>query len=254
MRRLRPPVAWMRAHRTLLEGPVQMFVVVEGEVRHGDRRGRTLGFPTANIHGPDAVRLDGVYAGTLQVHPAADGPSYVTAVSVGHRPTFYGRDAQRLLEAHLLNFSGDLYGTEVRVELHTRLRPQRKYVDHRTLVDQLRVDVEATRAWARASGLDHLLGRHSTDPARSTPGRDGNIRPTPVIRRASRLGAQRSAERVRRREEAIARALTEPAFVANPSPEWLAQYVGVPVDFARKYLEAREESASTRSPGRDHLA
>ena len=52
-----------------------MIVVVEGTVQHGDRRGRELGFPTANIHGVDAVRLDGVYAGILQVEPSADGPS-----------------------------------------------------------------------------------------------------------------------------------------------------------------------------------
>jgi riboflavin kinase/FMN adenylyltransferase len=136
-----------------------LIAVVQGTVQRGDTRGRELGFPTANVHGPDAVRLDGVYAGVLQLDPNADGPSYVTAVSVGHRPTFYGRDAMRLLEAHLLDFAGDLYGVDVRIELHSRLRPQRKYVDDRTLIRQLRVDVEATRAWALSNGLEHLLGR-----------------------------------------------------------------------------------------------
>ncbi|MFC9664015.1 riboflavin kinase [Nocardia sp. NPDC127606] len=137
-----------------------LIAVVEGKVQHGDRRGRELGFPTANIHDPDAVRLDGVYAGILHVGPTDDGPSYVAAVSVGHRPTFYGANALRLLEAHLLDFSGDLYGRRVRIELHSRLRPQRKYVDDLTLVRQLRLDVEATRAWAFANGVGDLVGNN----------------------------------------------------------------------------------------------
>jgi len=141
-----------------------LIAVVEGLVQHGDRRGRELGFPTANVHGPDSVRLDGVYAGLLQVEPADGGPSYVAAVSVGHRPTFYGRRAMRLLEAHLLDFADDLYGRSVRIELYSRLRPQRKYVDELTLVRQLDLDVEATRTWASATGLDHLVGgpRHGS--------------------------------------------------------------------------------------------
>lgn len=142
------------------------FVVVEGLVQQGDRRGRELGFPTANVHGPDSVRLDGVYTGLFQVEPVANGPSYVAAVSVGHRPTFYGRNSLRLLEAHLLDFAGDLYGRHVRIELHSRLRPQRKYVDELTLVNQLRLDVEATRMWASANGLSHLVGLPSSDPPR----------------------------------------------------------------------------------------
>ena len=92
-------------------------VVIEGFVEHGDERGRRLGFPTANLHDVSAVGLDGVYAATFQIDPANDGPRYVAAVSVGRRPTYYGRHGVRLLEAHVLDFHGDLYGRRVRVEL-----------------------------------------------------------------------------------------------------------------------------------------
>lgn len=67
-------------------------VVIEGFVEHGDERGRQLGFPTANLHDVSVVRLDGVYAATFQIDPARSGPTYVAAVSVGRRPTYYGRD------------------------------------------------------------------------------------------------------------------------------------------------------------------
>jgi len=135
-------------------------LVVEGVVEHGDERGRHLGFPTANLSDVAAVRLDGVYAATLQIEPDAGGTRHVAAVSVGHRPTYYNRDGLRLLEAHLLDFEGDLYDLRVRIELHVRLRPQHRFVDTPTLVRQLRLDVDATRAWALTNGLESLL-----DPA-----------------------------------------------------------------------------------------
>jgi Riboflavin kinase len=217
------------------------IAVVRGTVQHGDRRGRELGFPTANVHGPDAVRLDGVYVGILQVGPDADGPSYVTAVSVGHRPTFYGREGQRLLEAHLLDFEGDLYGRHVRIDLHHRLRPQRKYVDEQTLVRQLRLDVEAARAWALVNGMDHLLRSSSSRSPRS-PAVDGGRRTgsRPVIRRKKRAGALKSAERRARREQQIRQAMAECDTDADVSPEWLAQRVGLPLDHARWYLRSRD--------------
>ena len=119
---------------------------VRGVVEHGDERGRTLGFPTANVAVPEHGLRDGVWAGTVRVGP--DGAEHVAAVSVGHRPTYYGRDGARLLEAHLLDFSGDLYGREVVVSLHVRLRPQRRFSGSADLVQQLRRDVADTRAWA----------------------------------------------------------------------------------------------------------
>ena len=223
----------------------EFIAVVEGIVQPGDRRGRELGFPTANIHGSDAVQLDGVYAGILQVEPDADGPRYVTAVSVGHRPTFYGRDALRLLEAHLLDFAGDLYGRNVRIELHSRLRPQRKYADHHTLVRQLRVDVEATRSWAFANGLGGLLGRFSPESPRSSAAGGDPTHSTPVVRRKKRAGAFKSAERQERREQQIRQALEECGAQEDLSPEWLAERIDLPIDYARWYLGSTQERSTS---------
>ena len=86
-------------------------VFVEGIVEHGDQRGRVLGFPTANVVIDSDVATDGVWAGIAEV----DGASYVAVVSVGRRATFYGCGGIRLLEAHLLDFAGDLYDRRIMV-------------------------------------------------------------------------------------------------------------------------------------------
>lgn len=151
-------------------GPVprQRDVVLDvaGVVEHGDERGRLLGFPTANVAVPEHGLRDGVWAGTVQVDASRGGGGgaggggrlHVAAVSVGHRPTFYGRDGHRLLEAHLLDFTGDLYDRPVVVRLHVRLRPQRRFEGTAELVEQVHRDVAGTRAWAVGAGLGHLLG------------------------------------------------------------------------------------------------
>jgi len=159
---------------------------------------------------------------------------------VGHRPTFYGRDGLRLLEAHLLDFEGDLYGRHVRIELHARLRRQCTYVDARALARQLRLDVEATRAWSRANGWEDLLKLSSSDSGESS-GVDGwAIRSKPVIRRKKHSGAVRSAERQMRREQQFRQAIDECGAFEDVSPEWLAQRVGVPVGCAEWYLASLE--------------
>ena len=207
----------------------EALIVVEGVVQHGDERGRELGFPTANVLGTEAVRLDGVYAGTVQVDPERRGPTFVAAVSVGHRPTFYGRDGLRLLEAHLLGFNGDLYDKTVRIELHVRLRPQHRYVDAPTLVRQLHLDVEATRAWACANGLEELLTVDRPTQARWAH-RAATGAPAPVRRRKRRDPKVVQAARARRREELIADALHE-ADPAALSHEWLADRTGLPLGY-----------------------
>lgn len=112
-------------------------LVVTGEVVHGDQRGRLLGFPTANVRiDADAVPRFGVYAARLDGSPAA--------VSVGVRPTF-GDDRQPLLEAHVLDFSGDLYGRQVSVELLEFIRDERAFDDAETLIAQMRDDVAKVR-------------------------------------------------------------------------------------------------------------
>jgi len=117
---------------------------VRGVVSHGDARGRTLGFPTANIPVPIEVVLpaDGVYAGHY-LRP--DGTSHVTAISLGRRPTFYEERGARLLEAHLLDFEDDLYGEIGVIRFERLLRGQRRFESIEALVDQLGHDVDATR-------------------------------------------------------------------------------------------------------------
>lgn len=141
-----------------------LIAAVEGKVQRGDRRGRLLGFPTANVHLSDDERLDGVYAGTCRIGTVPEERQYVAAVSVSNRPTFYGTQGMRLLEAHLLGFNGDLYDMEVRVELLAPLRSNQKFHDASALVDQLREDVRLTRSWAVANGLEPLLGQAEASP------------------------------------------------------------------------------------------
>jgi riboflavin kinase / FMN adenylyltransferase len=112
--------------------------MVEGEVVGGDKRGRELGFPTANLI-PDErlVTLEhGVYAAFANGHPAA--------VNVGTRPTF-DSDLGVLIETYLINFSGDLYGQTLRVAFVERLRPELAFDDVDTLVTQMQADVEDVR-------------------------------------------------------------------------------------------------------------
>ncbi|SHN47933.1 riboflavin kinase [Cryptosporangium aurantiacum] len=127
-------------------------IVVQGVVRPGDRRGRLLGFPTANLHDTDAVRLDGVYAGAVLLDDAGTG-AVPAVVSVGRRPTYYGGEGVRLLEAYLLDWAGDLYGRLIRVELHRHLRPQRRFEGTADLIGQIARDVAATRTWAGAGSI-----------------------------------------------------------------------------------------------------
>ena len=84
-------------------------------------------------------------AGTVTL---GDGSAYAATVSVGRRVTFYGRNGFRLVEAYLLDFSGDLYGQWVEARLCSRLRLQRRFPDVDALIEQMRQDVEDTRAWA----------------------------------------------------------------------------------------------------------
>jgi len=145
------------AHTPVVPQQRDVVLHVEGVVEHGDERGRLLGFPTANIGVPEHGLRDGVWAGTVQIDPQHDGPVHVAAVSIGHRPTYYGKDGDRLLEANLLDFTGDLYDKKVLVRLHVRLRPQRRFSGSAELVDQMQVDIADTRTWAVTEGLGHLL-------------------------------------------------------------------------------------------------
>jgi riboflavin kinase / FMN adenylyltransferase len=123
-----------------LGAPFQM----RGEVVSGDRRGRELGFPTANLIPDDALVCPGhgVYACLAETE---DGPGVVpAAVNVGVRPTFVtGRG--ELVEAYLLDFEGDLYGTQLRLRFIERLRGERRFGSAQELVEQMHRDVALTR-------------------------------------------------------------------------------------------------------------
>jgi riboflavin kinase/FMN adenylyltransferase len=116
---------------------------LEGIVVRGDRRGREIGFPTANLSlAPHvAVPADGVYAAWLARR--GNGGSERAAVSIGSNPTFSGRE--RRVEAYILDFDGDLYGERLALDFAVRLREQRTYDGIGPLVDQIEKDVAETR-------------------------------------------------------------------------------------------------------------
>jgi len=120
--------------------------MVEGEVVSGDQRGRELGFPTANIVPDDRLAIPGhgVYAAFANGVPAA--------VNVGVRPTFEsGRGV--LIETYLIDFEGDLYGSELRVAFVERLRGEKRFASVEELIAQMRIDVEdAKRVCASFTG------------------------------------------------------------------------------------------------------
>ena len=113
---------------------------VRGTVKTGDQRGRTIGFPTANVDVPPerALPADGVYA-AWYVLP--DGSRQRAAVNVGKRPTFYEDADRSLVEAHLIDFEGDLYGQEARVDFVKMLRSERRFDGLDALKAQLQRDI-----------------------------------------------------------------------------------------------------------------
>jgi len=116
---------------------------VEGVVVAGDRRGSTLGFPTANLE-PDGEMLlpaNGVYS----VQVPVNGATYLGVANVGVRPTFYGRNSRPNIEVHLLDFQGDLYGQSIQVHFIRRLREERRFASPQDLVAQIKEDILKAR-------------------------------------------------------------------------------------------------------------
>ncbi|MHA3704271.1 bifunctional riboflavin kinase/FAD synthetase [Jatrophihabitans sp. YIM 134969] len=123
---------------------------LDGVVERGDQRGRKLGYPTANmrLEPHAAVPADGVYAGRVVRldrfgHTVPHSVLGTTAISVGTNPTFQGRE--RRVEAHILDFEGDLYGDQLGVEFTHRLRGMERYDTLDELVDQMALDVDRAR-------------------------------------------------------------------------------------------------------------
>lgn len=114
---------------------------LSGVVVMGDQRGRTIGFPTANLAVWDELLLpaDGVYAAYAWV----GNRRYRTATNVGVRPTVNGRE--RTVEAHLLDFDGNLYGQTLRLDFIAHIRPEKKFAGLGELQEQIRADVARAR-------------------------------------------------------------------------------------------------------------
>jgi len=139
-----------RIRNLLLEGKPRHAAVllgrsweIDGRVEQGDRRGRTIGFPTANIELADYLRpAAGVYA--VRAAIGRGGTWHDGVANLGMRPTFGGSDLR--LEVHLFDFAGDLYGRHLRVALVDYLRPEQKFAG----LDALKAQIAADAAKARA--------------------------------------------------------------------------------------------------------
>ena len=117
---------------------------MRGPVVDGDKRGREIGFPTANVAVSDEMLLpaDGIYAGHLV---RADGEVIPAAIYVGKRPTFYDDQPGSLLEVHCLDWSGDLYGERVAVRFEKLLRGDERFDSVEALAAQLQIDCDQAR-------------------------------------------------------------------------------------------------------------
>ncbi len=113
---------------------------IRGPVVQGDQRGRTIGFPTANVAVDRRIALpaDGVYACWYE---RPDGTVHRAAVNIGKRPTFYENAEHSLVEAHLIDFEGDLYGEPARVRFVERLRGEQRFDGIEAIAAQLQRDV-----------------------------------------------------------------------------------------------------------------
>jgi riboflavin kinase/FMN adenylyltransferase len=141
------PVSSSRVRAALLSGDVSRAAEllnrnyrIAGTVITGAKRGRTIGFPTANLGDvPTVLPGNGVYA----VRAGVDGRVWPAAANVGPNPTF-GEDARKI-EVHLIDFAGDVYGKPMEVEFVARLRDTRPFNGVEELTGQLRADVAAVR-------------------------------------------------------------------------------------------------------------
>jgi riboflavin kinase/FMN adenylyltransferase len=122
----------------LLGRPYSMF----GRVVRGDQLGRTLGFPTANLRlARRRTPMEGIFA--VRVRGIEDGRALPGVASLGTRPTVGG--TRPLLEAHVFDFAGDLYGREIEVEFVARLREERRFETVAAMVEQMHRDAADAR-------------------------------------------------------------------------------------------------------------
>lgn len=119
---------------------------LNGTVVHGDKRGKEIGFPTANIkpeHSRKIIPRDGVYAVRVRIN----GDLYDGMMNIGTRPTFDGK--VRMLEVNLFNFDEDIYGKEVQVRFYNRIRDEKKFDGREELIEQLQQDEKKSKEMLR---------------------------------------------------------------------------------------------------------
>ncbi len=136
-------------------GALGRYFDLTGSVTHGDGRGHRINVPTANIQGPAGkiIPANGIYACWAWLEDSSRGPGagtgegkkYPAATNVGVRPTFTPDLPTPAVEAHLLDFSQDLYGQQVRLEFVEYLRPEVKYSSVEALLVQIHADIDLTR-------------------------------------------------------------------------------------------------------------
>jgi riboflavin kinase/FMN adenylyltransferase len=143
------PVSSTLVRRALLSGDIHQAKellgyspILKGKIVPGEQRGRKLGFPTANVELPAELLLpqNGVYAGEALLQ----GSRYLTVLNIGVHPTF-GSGRERLIEAHLLGFQGDIYHQGIEIRLMERLRDERKFDSSQDLIRQIEKDIEAAK-------------------------------------------------------------------------------------------------------------
>ncbi|HEX4210711.1 MAG TPA: riboflavin biosynthesis protein RibF, partial [Candidatus Binataceae bacterium] len=120
---------------------------LRGPVVHGRERGRTIGFPTANIQSrTELLPPDGVYATRIVL---SDGSAHGSITNIGMRPTF--AEPERTIEAHIFDFNRDIYDQEVKLELIERIRPEKKFESGAALAAQIASDVTRAKAIVAAT-------------------------------------------------------------------------------------------------------
>lgn len=117
---------------------------VEGDVVLGERRGRMLGFPTANLEIDSRIMVpaNGVYSVKVQV----DDDNFMGVANIGVKPTFHGGNNRRNIEVHLLDFYGNLYGKRIKVFFSRRLREEKRFSSVSELIRQIKQDILHARA------------------------------------------------------------------------------------------------------------
>jgi riboflavin kinase/FMN adenylyltransferase len=156
------PISSSRIRRLLHDGRLPEVRAILGRpprlvgmVVHGDKRGRGLGFPTANIEAHTGMIFPGrgVYAARVELH----GGWYRAAVNVGHNPTFLRKGDEEAfvrIEAYLLGFSGDAYGAILTVDFLAKLRDEEKFPSPEALVSRMHGDIERTAALSDPAYLE----------------------------------------------------------------------------------------------------